>query len=208
MLRGIKSAMNIIENVELKPLNHSSIYLKPFAVSYTQNGRPRTRDCFKQHDAVAVIIYNTTRDVLVFVRQFRPPVYISDVPPEERTRVDTAKHPGALGLTLEVCAGIVDKDLSLEQIAREEVLEECGYDVPLANLVEVAHVNGSPNMTTYYCEVTDEMRVEAGGGVDEEMIDIVEMTVDEAREYVEQEHVRSPPSFMFCVYWFLCNKAK
>lgn len=40
-------------------------------------------------------------------------------------------------MTLELCAGIVDKDLSLVEIAREEVLEECGYDVPVERIEEI-----------------------------------------------------------------------
>ena len=34
--------------------------------------------------------------------------------------------PGSDGVTYELCAGIVDKQIPLEQIAREEVLEETG----------------------------------------------------------------------------------
>ena len=34
--------------------------------------------------------------------------------------------PGSLGCTFELCAGIVDKGISLVQIAQEEVLEETG----------------------------------------------------------------------------------
>lgn len=38
---------------------------------------------------------------------------------------------------MELCAGIVDKDKSWIEIAREEVLEECGYDVPVERIEEV-----------------------------------------------------------------------
>ena len=41
--------------------------------------------------------------------------------------IDTSKVAGEAGLTLELCAGIIDKDLSEVEIAREEVKEECGY---------------------------------------------------------------------------------
>ncbi len=37
-----------------------------------------------------------------------------------------ALGPGSLGTTYEMCAGIVDKGISLAHIAREEVLEETG----------------------------------------------------------------------------------
>ena len=55
----------------------------------------------------------------------------------ESGRIDSEKAPGRLGVTYEMCAGIVDKDCSVEQIAKEEVLEECGYDVPLRHLEKI-----------------------------------------------------------------------
>lgn len=51
--------------------------------------------------------------------------------------IDLEKYPPKIGVTLELCAGIVDKDLSLVEIAREEVLEECGYDVPVERIEEI-----------------------------------------------------------------------
>lgn len=42
-----------------------------------------------------------------------------------------AKYPPKLGITDELCAGIVDKSKPLIEIAREEVLEECGFNVPV-----------------------------------------------------------------------------
>ena len=43
------------------------------------------------------------------------------------TSKPTEFGPGSEGVTFELCAGIVDKQVSLEQIAKEEVLEETGY---------------------------------------------------------------------------------
>lgn len=49
---------------------------------------------------------------------------------EDRTSsIDTVIYPAKLGFTLELCAGIVDKEISLAEIAAEEVFEECGYKV-------------------------------------------------------------------------------
>lgn len=36
-----------------------------------------------------------------------------------------------------MCAGIIDKNKSIEEIAREEVLEECGYEVKVSNLEKI-----------------------------------------------------------------------
>ena len=37
--------------------------------------------------------------------------------------------PGSEGCAYELCAGIVDKNVSLQQVAQEEILEETGYKV-------------------------------------------------------------------------------
>lgn len=46
--------------------------------------------------------------------------------------MDWSQVPPSKGVTLELCAGIMDKkELTDKETAKEEVLEECGYDVPL-----------------------------------------------------------------------------
>ena len=50
------------------------------------------------------------------------------------TQIDTRAVSPATGCTLELCAGIVDKNASVEEIARDEVKEECGYDIPTQHL--------------------------------------------------------------------------
>lgn len=45
-----------------------------------------------------------------------------------------AKYPASLAITIELCAGIVDKSKSLVEIAKEEILEECGYNVPIERI--------------------------------------------------------------------------
>lgn len=53
--------------------------------------------------------------------------------------------PASMGVTYELCAGLVDKpDLSLEEIARQEVLEECGYDVPASKLKRITSYRSAP----------------------------------------------------------------
>lgn len=55
------------------------------------------------------------------------------VPPESLL----AKYPVSLAFTNELCAGIVDKSKPLIEIAREEILEECGYNVPIEQIEHV-----------------------------------------------------------------------
>lgn len=207
--------MDKISNVVIKPLE-KSIYMKPFTMHFEQNGTKRTWDLLTVHDSVAIIIYNISRNVLVLVKQFRPAVYYGSIPEEGRlvgSEIDVKKYPADIGITIELCAGIMDKELSEVEIAKEEVLEECGYDVPLSNLVKIGSyrsgVGTSASLqTAFYCEVTDDMKITEGGGVEDEIIDIIEMTVDDVKKYVTQSNIKSPPSFLFGIYWFLFNKIK
>lgn len=62
--------------------------------------------------------------------------------------------------------------------------------------------------TLFYSEVRDEDKSTSGGGVDDEIIEVVEYTIEEARKLVQQDVVSvSPPSFLFGVLWFLSNRA-
>ena len=40
-----------------------------------------------------------------------------------------------------------------------------------------------------------------------ELIEVVEMTVPEVKEYMSADRVNSPSSFLFAVSWFLANRA-
>lgn len=197
----------------MKPLQES-IYMKPVTMCFTLNGVQRTWDMLEVHDSVSVIIYNITRNVLILVKQFRPAVYYGSIPAEEKKgKIDVTRYPPELGITVELCAGIVDKNLSLEEIAKEEVLEECGYNVPVSNFERIGSYRASVGtsgsvQTAYYCEVTDDMKVAAGGGVEDENIEVIEMTIPEIKKYISQNSILSPGSFLFGIYWFLYNKAK
>lgn len=205
--------MNKLTDVIIKPLE-KSIYMQPLTMHFTQDGRKRTWDLLTVHDSVAVILYNITRNVLIFVKQFRPPVYLGSIPEEDRRdKIDVAKYPAELGITLELCAGIVDKNLPLNEIAAEEILEECGYKVNANCLEKVACYRSGVGtfgslQTMYYCEVTDDMKVDSGGGVDDEIIEIVEMSIPETKKYITGDQILSPPSFLYGIYWFLQNKIK
>lgn len=169
-----------------------------------------------------MITFNTTRNTLVVVKQFRPAVYYGQIceylQSAGQDEIDSAKlvekFPPKNAITVELCAGIVDKDLPLNEIAREELIEECGYNVPVERLEEVLRYRSGVGTTgslqvMYYCEVSDADKVTgAGGGVDDELIDVGELTLDEARGMLTQgtEHT-SPPAFLLGILWFLTNKA-
>ena len=206
--------MDDIKDVSVESLTESK-YLRPMRLRYKQSGGVKVWDVMKCHDSVAVVIFNTDSQKFIFVQQFRPAVYLAKVRPPVSVgeRVDTEAFPGSLGLTLELCAGIVDKNLSLEEIASQEVEEECGFLVSPDRLNKIvtfpAGVGSSVGTTNLFSvEVRDSDRVGEGGGLLEEgeMIRVVEMTVKEVKEYMAKETVNSPVGFLYGVTWYLQNR--
>ena len=62
-------------------------------------------------------------------------------------------------------------------------------------------------MTIFYTEVTDDMRVTSGGGNAEEgeLIDVVEIPVQQGREFIMDESKNKPVAMMFTMQWFYEN---
>lgn len=204
-----------VSNVTLSSSKDSK-YVIPFTMNYIQNGVKKSWDLINAHSSVAILIFNVTRKVFVCVKQFRPGVYFNSVPEEDRNgkTIDTDKYPPSLGLTLELCAGIIDKNKSLVEIAREEIIEECGYDVPIDSIQEIQTFRSAVGyeggtQTFFYTEVTDSMKTHRGGGVSEdgEFIEVVEMTIPEARNYIHEKSVNATSGFLLGLQWFLTNKA-
>ncbi|CAG0897854.1 unnamed protein product [Cyprideis torosa] len=179
------------------------------------NGKPRLWDMVAVHDSVSILIYNKTRSKFVFVRQFRPAVYYNSIPPEDREKIDTEKYKPELGVTMELCAGVVDKDKPLVEIAREEILEETGYDVPVERLQKImtcrsgVGVSGSTK-TMYVAVVEDSMRVTEGGGMEEEgeVIDVYEASRQELSRLLDGGFVNYSPETMAALQWWDLRKLK
>ena len=132
----VRKKMLDIRDVNIGPMPSNSPWLRPVRLHFLQDTKQHAWDISRAHDSVSILIFNTTRKKLVFVRQFRPAAYYASLP-EIQGPVDTEKYSIETGLTLELCAGIVDKDLPLVEIAREEVREECGYEAPASSFSQI-----------------------------------------------------------------------
>jgi len=199
--------MEDISSVTVGNLTDSK-YIKPVRIHYTQNGQAKIWDAMKSHDGVAILLFNTTRNTFVFVKQFRPAIYLNSVE-ISNGQIDTNKFPGSLGMSLELCAGIVDKDLPLVEIAQAEVLEECGYQVPLEGIRKILSCRGGVGTSgamihLFYAAVTDSIKTGPGGGLasEGEMIEVVEYTVEQARGLITDETVNIVHGLLFALYWF------
>ena len=117
--------------------------------------------------------------------------------------------PLSEGVTYELCAGIIDKNMSRVSLIKQEILEECGYDVPEENLQEITSFHGGVGttgalQTFFFAEVTDEMCVSKGGGnmQEGEMIELFYLPLEKSREFMFDLTKHKPAGFMFALMWY------
>jgi len=185
-----------IEDFKCQELTNGK-FVKPCLANYRINGESRTWEIVKASDSVAILIYNEDSNCLVCVKQFRPAVFM--------------QNRETNGVTLELCAGILDKNLTLEEIASEEILEECGFSVEPYSLEKITSFYTSVGFAgskqhLYFAQVNESMRVNSGGGVDgEEMIEVVELSIKEAKEIIYNENIPKTPGLLFAFNWFFAR---
>jgi len=171
-------------------------FIKAAFVTYRQNGIDKTWEVVKAHDSVAVLIYHKDHESFILVKQFRPAVYMGG---------------DQDGLTVELCAGIVDKELSLVDIAREEILEECGYTVASDQIERIIRVNNAvgfagSRQTLFYVEVDESMHTHKGGGIDTELIEVIELPITKAKEFIYDESIAKTTGLLFAIMWWFDQK--
>ncbi len=183
-----------IENFRTEPLKNGK-FIKTSLAKYRANGIEKSWEVLSSADSVAILIYHKDKDAFILVRQFRAPVYMHN----------------ADGMTLELCAGLVDKNLSIEEIASEEIEEECGYRVESSSLYKISSFYSAvgfagSRQTLFYAEVDESMRIGAGGGVDDEDIEVVEIPAKQIKDIVYDENISRTPGLMFAILWWLYER--
>lgn len=167
-------------------------FIKPMQINYTQSGQKKVWEAVEAHDSVSILLYHTQKKAFVLVKQLRIPV------------LNANKRDGMM---YELCAGIVDKKVSLAQIAKEEVLEECGYDLDVDSLQKISTFYTSVGIsgtqqTFYYASCDDSMQVSQGGGLSEEEIEVIYMPLKDAKKFMFDESFQKTSGLMMAFYWF------
>lgn len=179
-----------IELISIEECQESN-YIKPKSMFYKQNGKKKRWDIVDTHNSVAILLYHTEFDSFVFVKQFRPSIYLKN----------------SDGFTYELCAGIVDKDKSLKEIAYEEILEETGYDVPLKKINKISSFYTAVGFAggrqrLYFAKIDESMRVSEGGGVDSEDIEVIYLKREDTLEFMFDEEIATTSGLMFALMWY------
>lgn len=189
--------INIIENLEISELRDTR-FIHPVRVTFNQNGKEKSWEAVRSHDSVAILLYHEEKDSFVLVKQFRAPVYLND-----KTKT----------FTFELCAGLIDKDKSIEEIVIEEIDEECGFEVQKKDILKITsfHTNvgiSGAKQHLYFAKINDSMKKHNGGGINDEEIELHFLPLNECEEFVFDETKAKTPGLMFSFYWFLKNKEK
>ena len=181
----------MIKILKMEPLEDPK-FVKAQKLIFEKDGRKREWEVVDTHDSVAVLIYHTEKNAFVLVKQFRPAVYLKNND----------------GMTVELCAGLVDKDKSLVQITKEEILEECGYDVSLDDIEKITSFYtavgfAGGKQTLFFTKVDENMKVTEGGGIEDEAIEVVYLSVNQAKSLIFDETISKTPGLMYAFMWYL-----
>lgn len=160
--------MKDIKNVNIEILSDDWKPLKKMIFDYRVNDNhweTITREVYDRGHGAVVLLYNLKKNTVVITEQFRAPAYINN-------KTD--------GLSLEACAGMLDKGDPESTIIRE-IEEETGYAI--TDVKKIYQAYSSPGAMTemlYYfiASYTDKDKVSEGGGLDSEHENIIVHEID------------------------------
>ncbi|OAF63939.1 Nucleoside diphosphate-linked moiety X motif 14, partial [Intoshia linei] len=198
-----------IECVLTEELNEAK-YQHPLRFNYKINGIMNTWEVMLYYDCVEILIFNITRNVFIFVKQFRPPVYLNKLLRENNLLSECLKKierkyylkdllndktilPASHGYTIELCAGLIDRKDTALNIANAEVFEEVGYSVKTKNMHKINTYVGFRSCTgllgnetsIYFAVVEDCDKTSPGGGIGNENIEIIEVAETEMENFIK-----------------------
>jgi nudix-type nucleoside diphosphatase (YffH/AdpP family) len=147
----------------------------------------QSREAYDRGNGATILPYDLSRRTVVLTRQFRLPTFVNG---------------NASGMLIESCAGLLDKENPSQCITRE-LREETGFE--LQNVQKVMEAYMSPGSVTeivyfFVAEYTPAQQASAGGGVEEEDIEVMELTIDEATAKVAAGEIRDGKTIMLLQY--------
>lgn len=182
--------IKIIAKKELK----NPKFIKPFCLHFNKSGKERTWECISAMDSVSALLYHKDLDSFVLVKQFRPAVWAAKGALEASS-----------GYTYELCAGLMDKGLSHKQTIIEEIAEETGYlvkDIKRITMTRGGFGFSGNAQTMFYACIDESMRFSAGGGVDDEDIELFYLPRKQALSFAFDEDKTKGFGLIFALFWW------
>ena len=149
----------------------------------------QTREVYDRGNGATILLYNKTDKTVVLTRQLRIPTYLNG---------------NETGMMIETCAGLLDTE-NAEDCIKRETEEETGYLI--SEVKKVFEVYMSPGSVTeilyfFVAEYTKEMKVNDGGGLDEEQenIEVLELDFDKAVQMIKTGEIKDAKTIMLLQY--------
>lgn len=184
-----------VQITEEKLLSDNWYVLKRYTFNYLgKNGQCTTqqREAYDRGDGATILLHNPTADTVVLTRQFRLPTYVNG---------NNTGGPDA-GMLIETCAGLLDNDDPETAILRETE-EETGFRLTAVQKVMEAYM--SPGSVTeklffYLAQYDADTERTAGGGIDEEEIELLELPLKQALAMLKTGEIRDGKTIMLLQY--------
>ena len=189
----------IIKDIEIKELGESK-YIRPFSIHFVQDGIKRKWDCIKAHDSVSCLLYHTERDAFLFVKQFRPSLWYY----QKQNGINSDE----LGISYEFCAGLCDKGLDEKRTMIEEIFEETGYATNDVRYITSSFTGlgfSANRQSIFYALIDESMKRGAGGGIDDEKIELCFIERAKINEFLLDESKPKGAGALFGITWCLAN---
>ena len=147
----------------------------------------QTRESYDRGNGAVILLFNKTNKTVILTRQFRLPTFING---------------NADGMLIEACAGLLDKDHP-EVAIKRETEEETGYLVKEVKKIFEAYMSpGSVTEILYFfvAEYSSNEKVNEGGGIDGEDIDVLELPFEKALAMIDTGEIKDGKTIMLLYY--------
>jgi nudix-type nucleoside diphosphatase (YffH/AdpP family) len=147
------------------------------------------REAYDRGNGATILLYNKPKQTVILTRQLRIPTYLNG---------------NETGMMIEACAGLLDTD-NAEDCIKRETEEETGYQInEVRKIFEVYMSPGSVTEIIHFFvgEYSKEMKVNDGGGLDEEQenIEVLEMPFDKAMQMITTGEIKDAKTIMLLQY--------
>lgn len=179
----MSAKIDIIKN---KVLSENWFVLRNYTYDLTaSNGSTirHKREVYDRGNGATILLYNREKNSVILTRQFR---------------IATWLNGNESGMLVEACAGLLDDD-SPEDCIRKEAIEETGFAV--GEVRKLYDMYMSPGGVTellhfFAAEYDDSLRENAGGGVEDEDIDVMEVSFPEAWTMIGEGRIKDGKTVM------------
>ncbi|MVN77027.1 GDP-mannose pyrophosphatase NudK [Hymenobacter sp. HMF4947] len=147
----------------------------------------QAREAYDRGNGATILLHNPQADTVILTRQFRLPTFLNG---------------NASGMLIEACAGLLDDEQPEVAIVRETE-EETGYRLLAVEKVMEAYM--SPGSVTerlffYLAEYSAATERLAGGGIEEEEIEVLELPLAQAVAMIATGEIQDGKTIMLVQY--------